>query len=173
MMSLLRPNSQLRTARLFLRRPCKADLADAVGIYCDPRATPYSPAGPISTKDTERMLRGFICHWWRYGYGYWAIELLDSGEVVGFGGLSRGVERGEGTLNLYYGLRPSAWGHGYAVEMARCAVEWAARVMPETPVVIFTRPENLPAVRVAEKLGFVLCRSIEKNGIEYSEFRAL
>src|SRR6478609_5949811 len=100
-------SGQLRTERLLLRRPRKADLVHAVAIYCDPRANPYSPTGSITAKGAESMLRGFICHWWRYGFGYWAIELRNSGEFIGFGGLSHGVE-GDGVercrryLNLYY-----------------------------------------------------------------------
>ena len=171
-------SGQLRTDRLLLRRPHKTDLVHVVVIYCDPRANPYSLTGPVSAEGAKSILRGFICHWWRYGFGYWAIELLSNGEVVGFGGLSHGVESSGGEqcrihLNLYYQLRPSAWGHGYAVEMAQCAVDWAARVTPEAVMTISTRPENLPAVRVAERLGFAWYQTIEKNGVEYSQFCAI
>lgn len=44
--------------------------------------------------------------------------------------------------------------------------------MPEASVVIQTRSKNVPALRVAEKLGFVRYGIFEKNRVEYSQFHA-
>lgn len=38
--------------------------------------------------------------------------------------------------------------------MARAAVEWAEREGPGAPVVVITTRDNLPSIRLAERLGF-------------------
>lgn len=150
-------NREMRTARLLLRRPRRCDLADATEIFGGRRRA-------------RGMLRGFIYHWWRYGYGYWTIE--DGSGVVGFGGLSRGDDHAGGYLNLYYEVRPEVRGRGYAVEMARCALDWAQTQMPGKPVVIAAHPDNAPSLRVAEKLGFVRDGTVLRHGVELARFRA-
>ena len=102
----------------------------------------------------RRDLARWIGQWSSDGIGYWAVELLATGEVIGFGGVMHHEAEGEQVLNLYYRFRPSAWGRGYAAEMAAAAVEWAGEHRPHRPVVVITRPENVPSQRVAEKLGF-------------------
>ncbi len=56
-------------------------------------------------------------------------------------------------LNLYYRFTPSAWGQGYAAEMAHMAVALARQHLPGLPVVALVRPANIPSLRTAERAG--------------------
>ncbi|MFD0200002.1 MULTISPECIES: GNAT family N-acetyltransferase [Saccharothrix] len=145
---------ELRTDRLLLRRVGPGDVRAAIAVLSDPETNRCNPAGPPSAEQAAKMLAEWQLHWARDGIGYWAVELPETGEVIGFGGLRHHDLDGEATLNLFYRFRPRRWGRGYAPEMARAAVDWARRVRPDRPVTISTDPDNAPSQRVAEKLCF-------------------
>lgn len=84
--------------------------------------------------------------------------------TVGLGGVRHNDFAGERHLNLYYCFRPSVWGRGYAPEMARAAMAWAAQALPGMAVRIVTTAENAAACRVAEKLGFIQIRQAADAG---------
>jgi RimJ/RimL family protein N-acetyltransferase len=157
--------AEVRTKRLLLRRIQPQDKAAVVEIHTDPETSKYHPDGPDSPEEAQDKLTRWLAQWERNGIGYWAVVLVATGEIVGFGGLDHGETEGERILNLYYRFRPSAWGCGYASEMAEAAVSWAHRHRPDRPVVIVTRPINAPALRVAEKLGFVRYAQRDDQGV--------
>ncbi|MGO1051768.1 GNAT family N-acetyltransferase [Crossiella sp. CA198] len=146
------PPAVVRTERLLLRQVQDADLPTVVGIQCDPAANEFNTSLPTPAQAAE-LLAGWLREWAEHGIGYWAIVHAGTGETIGLGGLSVRRIAGEDGFNLYYRFRPSAWGHGYATEMARAALDWAARAAPDRPVLVVTVPENTAAKRVAAKLG--------------------
>jgi RimJ/RimL family protein N-acetyltransferase len=145
---------EIRTGRLLLRRVGLGDVRSAIAVMSDPETNRFNPAGTPSAEQAAKMLVEWQAHWARDDIGYWAVELSETGEVIGFGGLRHHELDGEPTLNLFYRFRPRHWGRGYAPEMARAAIDWASRDRPGRPVVIITDPDNTPSQRVAEKLGF-------------------
>lgn len=158
------PLPDIRTERLLLRRVRPDDEAAAIEIHTDPETNRYFPWARDAA-GSKAWLKEAIRRWDEHGFGYWAIEEAASGELIGFGGVSRVLDDGEEVLNLYYRFRPTAWGKGYAPEMARHTLAWAEANVPEAPVSIVTRPENTPSLRVAEKLGFVPLRERVKDGV--------
>src|SRR5205807_955739 len=110
-----------------------------VAIHGDPRANPFPPDKPRSADESHELLRTWLRDWAEHGIGYWAVETISTGEVIGFGGLRR-TSRDEGdeeeVLNLYFRFQPGSWGRGYASEMATAAVSWAERTHPHDPVEI-------------------------------------
>ena len=156
--------SGIHTERLVLRPVDPADLAAAVAIQGDPRTCRFRPGGPSSPAETAAQLDFWLDHWRVHGFGYWAITRPGEGAVLGFGGLQLGEFDGTRYLNLYYRLRPGAWGNGYAPEMAGAALDWAGAERPDLPVWIITTIDNDPARRVADKLGFTEFRQDEYAG---------
>ncbi|MFB9907890.1 GNAT family N-acetyltransferase [Allokutzneria oryzae] len=161
----------ITTARLLLRRPAAEDLPAMLEIHSDPETNRFNPLGPADEERATRDLKAWMAHWVEHGFGYCAIVERESGLVVGFGGLRTHVFDGTAALNLYYRFRPSAWGKGYAPEMARAAVDWARESRPDEPVLIMTKHDNVPAIRVAEKIGFVLLGETELEGAPAVVFR--
>ncbi|MQA08075.1 MAG: GNAT family N-acetyltransferase [Pseudonocardiaceae bacterium] len=162
--------SELRTDRLILRPVRADDLPAALEIHTDPRTNLHNPT-PHTDQDVPETLEGWLEHWSAHGFGYCAVQLPASGEIIGFGGLRTLHLGDEVALNLYYRFRPSAWGYGYAPEMARAVIEWAQRAVPGTPIVIITSVGNGPAIRVAEKLGFRKFREGDYGGAFSAFFR--
>ena len=138
-----------------MRRIRPEDEPAVLEIHADPESSRHHPAGPATPEQARGHLTRWMRQWEVNGIGYWTVILASTGETIGFGGLDHTATEDGRILNLYYRFRPSAWGNGYAPEMGAVAVDWARRERPDRPVVIVTRPVNVPAQRVAEKLGFV------------------
>jgi [ribosomal protein S5]-alanine N-acetyltransferase len=144
----------VHTGRLVLRRVRIEDGSAMFTVHGDPATNLYNPSGPDPDRATsDEALHVWLQDWEGEGYGYWAITLSQSENVLGFGGVRRMIWRDRDVLNLYYRLTPGAWGQGYASEVAQKAVALARKHLPFFPVVARTRAHNLASIRVAERTG--------------------
>jgi RimJ/RimL family protein N-acetyltransferase len=64
-------------------------------------------------------------HWALKGFGHWALEERDSGELVGRAGLYLPPDWPE--VEVGWTVARRHWGKGYAPEAARAACEWGCR----------------------------------------------
>lgn len=163
--------------RLRLRRPTMDDLALACELHGDPEANRFNPAGPDADPEvTAERLRSWLAGWDRDGISYHVVEVLSTGEAVGFTGVRYADARdwgqpAEPVLNLYYRFAPVAWGRGYAAECGRTVLDWTRVHRPDRPVVVITTPDNLPSLKVARSLGFDHYRDITHDGVPSVEYR--
>lgn len=146
------------TARLVLRKVTPADVDAMIAIHADPDVVRFRPEGASPPDESRQLFASWLDHWAEFGFGYWAIELARTGELIGFGGLQLSYADDGPYLNVFYRLFPGHWGHGFAPEMVVAAVEWGVRAFPDLPILIITPTRNVPAQRVAVKLGFVEVR---------------
>ncbi|MEO3802665.1 GNAT family N-acetyltransferase [Nonomuraea sp. B1E8] len=154
----------VRTARLVLSRVTADDLDAVHEIHSDPRTSVYHPDGPVTDVESSRaMLDLWLADWEERGLGYWAVRRTGESHVLGFGGLRRAVVDREEVLNLYYRFRPSAWGQGYALELAKAALQVGEGL--GGPVVAVIREVNEPSRKVAEKAGMRKDRTIPYGGV--------
>lgn len=102
------------------------------------------------------MLSRWLAHWQQHGYGYWAVALRDKPEqLIGFGGIIFKPSEGLPDLNLYFRLTPTAWGNGYATELARAALHMAFDELAAPAVRGIARLSNTPSRATLKKLGFI------------------
>ncbi|MFI9384427.1 GNAT family N-acetyltransferase [Kutzneria sp. NPDC052558] len=148
--------AEVRTERLLLRRVRSEDLPAVVQIQGDPAANRHNPIGTATPSRIAQQLRCWVADWEEHGVGYWLVVDAETEQAVGIGGLRPIEHEGRPALNMFYRFRPSAWGRGLALEMARAAVDWAEREGPAAPVVVLTTRDNLPSIRLARRLGFQL-----------------
>jgi RimJ/RimL family protein N-acetyltransferase len=153
-----------RTERLLLCTPDPADADAYFAIHGDPATNVHNPAGPMRDPQAAApVLEIWQRHWQEEGFGYWTVRDPESGRVLGFAGVRPPLPNDEAFLNLYYRLRASAWGNGYATEAGRAALALAAKAAPGIPVVALIRPKNLPSIRVAERLGLRLEGEVQRQ----------
>jgi len=154
--------SRVQTSRLILRRLQPTDGPAMFRVQGDPQTNLYNPAGPHPDLATsEKMLRECLQYWDAFGFGYWAVTLAQQEPVLGFGGVEHRLWQGQEVLNLYYRFTPSAWGQGYATELAQTAVTLARKYFPQWPVIARVRAENLASQRVAQRAGLLLRSDLE------------
>jgi RimJ/RimL family protein N-acetyltransferase len=105
--------------------------------------------GPLDEMDTWRQMAVFAGHWELRGYGLWAVER--EGELIGRVGLLQ--PHGWPGLEVGWLLARDAWGHGYATEAARAAVEYAWSELGAHELISLITPDNAASQRVAQRLG--------------------
>jgi ribosomal-protein-alanine N-acetyltransferase len=94
-------------------------------------------------------------------FGLWVIIERSSKTVVGDIGFM-GPPDQDGSVEMGYSVIPDQRRRGYATEAARALVDWARRQPGVGSVVAICDNENVPSIRLLERIGFA--RSSEKDG---------
>jgi RimJ/RimL family protein N-acetyltransferase len=143
---------ELRTERLLLRGWRDSDLDGWAAIAADVDVMRWvgEPAG-MNREDAWRHIAYLVGHWELRGFGLWAVEERDGGELVGRIGLNH--PEGWPGLELGWTVVRSRWGRGYATEGGRAAIDWAREELGADHLISLIADDNSRSKRVAEKLG--------------------
>jgi RimJ/RimL family protein N-acetyltransferase len=148
------PPVTLRTARLTLRPWCDADRAPFAALNADPEVMRHFPA-PLSREESDAFADRIEAKFAADGWGLWALETRETGEFLGFTGLN--VPRFEAhftpAVEVGWRLARSGWGHGYASEAARAALDYGFDTLQLPEIVSFTIPANTRSRAVMERIG--------------------
>ncbi len=89
------------------------------------------------------------------GFGLWALEVIATGEFIGFTGLNPMPEGipGGGGMEVGWRLARHAWHHGYATEAAREVVAVAFGPIGLSELWSMTAVTNEPSQAVMRRLG--------------------
>ena len=154
----------LETKRMQLRQFTMDDVQNLMQIMADPIAMKYYP-WVLDEIGTREWIQRNLDRYSERGIGLWAAELKDNGEFVGQVGLVHMEIEGRKEVEIAYLFVSKHWGKGYATEAAEACKEFAFRHLDLHRVVIVIRPENISSRRVAERLGAVIEKEYEKNGL--------
>jgi RimJ/RimL family protein N-acetyltransferase len=147
---------EMRTERLLMRRWRRADRAPFAALNADAEVMRYFPA-PLDRSESDSSIDRYETAFETQGFGLWALERLDTGEFIGFTGLSAmpdGVP-GAGHQEVGWRLARGAWHQGYATEAARAAVEVAFGQCRLPEIWSITAVLNAPSQAVMERLAMV------------------
>ncbi len=145
---------------LALREPTVDDLKRHFAIFGDPEVSAHAPSGPVRDKsDSRRMLQTIKDHWWKFGFGNWAVSTLENRDyVIGFGGLAYRQINGKERFNLRFRLAREAWGKGYAQELGQASFHAAFHLLDADAVHAIVRPDNQ---RIIQELAQLSMRQTE------------
>ena len=138
----------LTTDRLTLRGWRDEDTQPYAEITADPEVMRFM-GGTLDLADTWRQIAFIVGHWELRGYGLWVVER--EGELIGRIGLLN--PEGWPGLEVGWLLGRRAWGHGYATEAARAAVDYAWRELGAEELISLIAPDNTASAAVAARLG--------------------
>ncbi len=153
----------LETPRLKLREFRESDLEQYAVMCADPEVMRYlGTGGTLTSDETWRAIAGMLGHWQLRGFGMWALESKETGELVGRAGFI--YPAGWPGFELGWVLGKPYWGRGYATEAAREALRWGYEVLKRDRVISLIRKANKPSIKVAERLGSKLAGEVELLG---------
>jgi RimJ/RimL family protein N-acetyltransferase len=148
----------LETARLRLRAFGEQDLAAWAATMADPEVVRHLGGAPFAREDSWRRMLTAIGLWPLFGYGYWAVERREEGDLIGqigFSDFKRDMQPSiEGLPEMGWIFSPHAHGQGYASEAVRAGLAWADEKLKAPIIPAIIDPENAPSIRVAERCGF-------------------
>jgi RimJ/RimL family protein N-acetyltransferase len=148
--------SLIRTPRLTLREWAPEDAAAALAIYGSAAVARWLAPAVAQVSD-EQAMAALIQSWVTEGTslegprGRWAVELRESGELIGGVALlplpPHGVD-----LEIGWQLAPGAWGKGFAVEAGHAVAHYAFESgIDELFAVV--RPRNDRGAATARRVG--------------------
>jgi len=105
--------------------------------------------------DSDATADRLEAHINEYGFGFWAAELRDGGQLLGFIGMQRTPPdlACSPAVEIGWRLDKRFWGKGLAPEGARACLLFAFSKLGLDEVVSFTAEGNIPSMRVMEKIG--------------------
>ncbi|WP_269857363.1 GNAT family N-acetyltransferase [Streptomyces sp. RPT161] len=150
--------TEILTPRLLLRRWHDDDIAFMAEINADPQVMRWIGDGSVRDFDsTAEAVERWEEEWDEEGFGLFAVELLASGELAGFVGLSVPEFLPEvlPAVEIGWRLGRQFWGQGYASEAACAVLEFALRDRGLDRVISIARVGNDASENVMRKLGML------------------
>lgn len=143
----------METERLYIRRYTKEDFPGFCELIRDKMASPYAKydhAFPTEDQGLMEVLKFFAG-----SEEFWALEEKSEHRIIGFVSLNY---VNEASRNLGYCLHTHWHGKGYVSEAAGRIIKYAREELRLEKLVTGTAEENLPSVRLLERLGFTRLR---------------
>jgi RimJ/RimL family protein N-acetyltransferase len=156
--------TEIRTPRLILRRWHDDDLVPMAEINADPRVMHWIDDGSVRDLEyTAQAIERWEEEWDEEGFGLFAVELLASGELAGFTGLSvpEFLPEAASDVAVSWRLGSPFWGQGYASEAAQATLEFALQDRGLDRVISICRIGDEASENVIRKLGMTLERESE------------
>ncbi|MCX3062333.1 GNAT family N-acetyltransferase [Streptomyces beihaiensis] len=176
--------TEIHTPRLLLRRWTDDDLIPMAEVNADPAVMRWIRDGAVlDLEQTAEAIERWEEEWDDEGFGLFAVELLGSGELIGFTGLSVPGFLPEvlPAVEIGWRLGRQFWGQGYASEAAHAAMEFALQDRGLDRLVSICRVENRASENVMRKLGMALDRetvhpvhghALHVHAIDLTEYQA-
>jgi RimJ/RimL family protein N-acetyltransferase len=165
---------RLVTDRLVLRPWTVDDAAAALDVYGDPQVARWLTPAMDQVADLAAM-RLVLQRWVAEDTsilapaGRWAIEVRQSGNVVG--GATLLPLPPDEEFEMGWQLHPEEWGRGYATEAGRALAKWAFDQGVEQ-VIALARPANTRATATAGRLGMEWVGETDKyHNLRLQEYR--
>lgn len=158
--------------RLGFRNWRQEDLDAFAAINADKDVMEHFPK-PLTKSETAAFIQRLQKHAIDRGHCYYATELLETGELIGFIGLA--YQNYEAEFNpatdIGWRLKKSAWGKGYATEGATRCLAYGFNELQLDRVIAVCTLGNDRSEHVMKKLGMTKIGSfIHPKLMEYPDF---
>jgi len=143
-----------KTSRLLLRPWREADREPFAAMNADPAVMEFFPSLQ-SREASDASIDAWQSQLAAQGWSNWAAELIESGQFIGFVGLSvpRRALPFSPCVEIGWRLDRRFWGRGLATEAARAALQFGFERLSLDDIVSFTAVGNLRSRAVMERIG--------------------
>ena len=144
----------IETDRLLVRSWREANIESFHAMHADPEVIRFLYDEPPSLDAVRALVEVRRALQAEVGYCFWAVELRDTGELIGFCGLEPGYAGTPiaGWTEIGWRLARPYWRRGYAHEAARASLAWGA-ANGLGRVAAITVPANERSRRLMDRLG--------------------
>lgn len=147
------PWTILETERCIVREITIEDIDSVYHIYDNPIITQYVEGLYEDRNEEREFTEAYIENMYGfYGYGMWVVVEKETKEIIGRAGL--GNRDGYKELELGYVIDVDHQNRGYASEVCSAIMKYAKEKLGCSDMNAFIRKENIPSIRLAERLGF-------------------
>ena len=145
-----------KSERLGFRNWRTDDLNEFSKINSDIDVMQHFPS-ILSITETEEFILRLQNHYTSKGYNYFATEILETGELIGFIGLADQTYQTKFSpaTDIGWRLKKSAWGKGYATEGAKRCLEYAFNDLNITRIISTCTINNKKSEHVMKKIGMI------------------
>lgn len=145
---------QLETERLYLVQLTEDNISELLKIWGDPIVAKYNGFPPMDEVEIKNSLK-FNEDEYRIRRGIrWGLALKSNGQVIGTAGYNRWQTVIGNKAMLGADVAKDFWNQGFSSEASKCIIEYGFTQMKLHRIEAETSPENHPAQKVLEKLGF-------------------
>ena len=142
----------IETERLLLRRVEPRDHEAIHRLNADPDFTRHL-AGVQTREQSEAAIARWERHWDEHGFGIFAVEWRETGELIGRVGVQYHRVWPDDP-EVGWALDPVFWGRGIATEAGAACVNWGFGELGYERLVSITTEANVASRNVMRKLGF-------------------
>lgn len=143
-----------QSQRLAFRNWSLNDLDEFAAMNADPEVMQHFP-NTLSREESKAMIERLIAHFQNYGHTYYAVELIDSKELIGFIGLAYKDYVSDFTpaIDIGWRLKQTAWNNGYATEGAKRCIKHAFEELRIDRIISTCTANNNASEKVMQKIG--------------------
>jgi RimJ/RimL family protein N-acetyltransferase len=152
----------IQTERLGMRRYVVSDIGDLRPVFADPYAAKFYPA-MNQPEALARWINWNLKNYDEYGFGLWALELLENGLFIGDAGITYQNVAGERILEIGWHIHPSFRSLGYATEAGNACLQFGFKGLHAANLGSIVDPANIASIKVASRVHAEK-REYEGNG---------
>ncbi|MDY7099777.1 MAG: GNAT family N-acetyltransferase [Actinomycetota bacterium] len=156
------PLGDVTTERMVLRRFAAGDLDALAAVFAADEVWRFPYGRGFTRDETAAFLESQLAHWAECRFGCWFASDRETGEAIGFVGLSVPMFLPEVLPAVEVGWRfhPAWWGRGLATEGAVAALTEGFTTLGLDEIVSVPQDGNPASARVAERIGMRLDRRV-------------
>ena len=151
---------EIETDRLIIRSIQEVDLEPLAALWADPEVT-YYMGGPRNYEEVLKGLREDAQLNPQPAFDLWPVTEKETGQIIGHCGILEKDIEGMNQYEIVYVLAKSAWGKGFAAEVASSLKDYAFNQRGLKRITALIDPDNLKSEIVATKIGL----RYEKNTV--------
>lgn len=159
--------------RLGFRNWHQSDVPKMYEISADPEVMRYFPKVQ-SLEYTQNFIQRMQNHFDTHGFCYFAVEILETNEFIGFIGMSWQTYKADHnpSVDIGWRLHKNSWHNGYASEGARACLDYGFTQLKLESIVSVAPKTNIPSIAVMKKIGMHKVKEFEHPLLkEYPELQ--
>ena len=145
-------NIIIETKRLILREYAEDDFNALYALLSDPVTMQHYPK-PYDENGTRRWLSWSLENYQKQGFGWWAMEIKETGEFIGDCGITMQNIDGETLPEMGYHIHRDYWRQGYGKEAAAAVRDWFFTHTEFDTVYAYMTTDNVASWATAASAG--------------------